>query len=162
MPPILPALSQGKATPILAPFIALWAVPSQAGGWCWKIKEPSGGEEDGCAPPNRKLGKTIQLDITPGPQAGSKAILLAHVGADIRRVEIHYRSGATDQVRPIDGFVFYAPSRSRTLGPRRHQRNRRLQRRRAAGRPHDNDREPVIGVARHERTPSCTERNDRL
>ena len=93
--------------------VTLWAVPSQAGGWCWKVKTPGAGEEAGCAPPSTKLGRTIRLYITPGPQAGARATLLVKAGANITNVKIRYRSGATDQARPVNGFVLYAPPPSR-------------------------------------------------
>lgn len=91
--------------------VALWAVRSQAGGWCWKAVEPGGGEESGCVPP--KLKTPIRLEITPTARAGARATLLAQVRSDVARVEVRYRSGATEQIAQRDGFVLYAPSRAR-------------------------------------------------
>jgi hypothetical protein len=91
--------------------IALWAVPSQAQGWCWKLTDPSGGETGACVPPTRH--PTILFQVIPAPSAGTKAVMLLAVGRPIVRVVIHYRSGATARATPVDGLVLYAPPASR-------------------------------------------------
>ncbi len=91
--------------------VALWAIPSQARGWCWKLKAPGGGETGACVPPTRR--PTILFEVTATPSSGTKAMMLLAVGQPIARVVIRYRSGATGEARPIDGLVLYAPPPSR-------------------------------------------------
>jgi hypothetical protein len=87
--------------------VALWAVPSQALGWCWKLTEPSGGETGACVPPTKR--PTILFEVIPTPSAGTRAVTLLAVGRPIVRVVIRYRSGATAPATPVDGLVLYAP-----------------------------------------------------
>ena len=92
--------------------VALWAVPSQAHGWCWKLEEIVGGGESGsCVPPTKR--PMILFEVIPTPSAGTRAVMLLAVGPPITRVVIHYRSGATAQETPTDGLVLYAPPASR-------------------------------------------------
>ena len=91
--------------------VALWAVPSQAHGWCWKLTEPSGGETGACVPPSKR--PTIRFEVTPTPSAGARAVMLLAVGQPITRVVIHYRGGAAAAATPTDGLVLYAPPASR-------------------------------------------------
>lgn len=91
--------------------VAVWAVPSQAHGWCWKLREPGGGETGGCVPLSTR--PTIRFEITSTPSADLRAVMLLAVGRPISHVVIHYRSGATAQATPVDGLVLYAPPQAR-------------------------------------------------
>jgi hypothetical protein len=81
----------------------LWAVPSEAAGTCWKLRYSDGSGGSGCLPPNWNgplRGVEVPFD------AG--AVIALQAKPNVARVAVTYKSGATDEATPTDGFVFYA------------------------------------------------------
>jgi hypothetical protein len=88
----------------------LWTVRSQAGGACWRLRFPGGGGAGGCAPPNRK--GALRGDLIPAG-GGPAPVLMAEASTFVNHVVILYRSGLTETVKPIGGFVLYAVPKER-------------------------------------------------
>jgi hypothetical protein len=87
----------------------LWTVPSQAGGVCWRFRNPKAGGAGGCTPPKWKGG--IRGDVIP--TGGTQAVLIAQTSPAVTRVVVAYRSGVTESVTPESGFVVYGVPKAR-------------------------------------------------
>jgi hypothetical protein len=87
----------------------LWTVPSKANGVCWRVRFPGGGGAGGCTPPKWKGALRAQVI----PSGGAAPVLVAQASSSVSRVVIGYRSGATETVNPIDGFVIYGVPKDR-------------------------------------------------
>ena len=87
---------------------ALWTVPSAAGGVCFKLRYPGGAGASGCTPPdwNGPLRNLVVPLAYPSDAPGPTVLVQSK--PNVARVEIRYRSGATESVQPHDGFVLHA------------------------------------------------------
>ncbi len=85
----------------------LWTVPSEADGTCWKLKYSDGSGGSGCLPPswNGPL-RGIEVPFTAG------SVIALQAKPAVARVVVAYKSGATDEAIPTDGFVLYAAAAS--------------------------------------------------
>ncbi|HET7145834.1 MAG TPA: hypothetical protein VFI10_01450 [Gaiellaceae bacterium] len=87
---------------------SLWTVTSAAGGVCWKLRYRGGSGADGCTPPD--WTGELRNDVVPlaYPAGGPDPVVLVEAKPDVARVEIRYRSGATELLAPENGFLLHA------------------------------------------------------
>lgn len=79
----------------------LWVMPRTGGGTCYLYGTGAGGGQ-GCTSPHW----LARLPVIDGRDVNG--VYFAQVKPNVAMVELRYRDGATQRLKPIDGFVFHA------------------------------------------------------
>lgn len=79
----------------------LWVMPRTGGGTCYLFGTGAGGGE-GCTSPHW----LARLPVINGGDLNG--VYFAQVKPNVATVELRYRDGRTQRLKPVDGFVFHA------------------------------------------------------